>query len=108
MDNGCTFSHKNQSTDLLLATCAWSHLTKIVRRRGHGAIKGRQNWITGTVGHTMCPKAHNNEDQRLIHTTALTRKANNAMGGANQRLAGLRGDWQRVPRLRQTSRTAWD
>ena len=54
--------------------------TKIVRRRGHGAIKARQNGIPNTAGHTMCPKAHNNEDQRLIHTTTLTRKANNAVG----------------------------
>ena len=93
---------------LPVATCAWSDLTKIVRQRGHGAIKGRQNWISGTVGHTMCPKAHNNEDQRLIHTVALPRKANNAFGCANQRLPGHRGEWQRVPWLRQTSKTEWD
>ena len=93
---------------LLVATCAWSNLTKIVRQREDGAIKGRQNWMPGAVDHMMCSKAHYNEDQRLMHTTALSRKANNAVGWANQRLTRLCGEWQRVLRLRQTSGTEWD
>ena len=56
----------------------------------------------------MDSKAHNNEDQRLIHTTALPRKANNAVGWANQRLASHRGERQCVPWLQQTSRTEWN
>ena len=62
-------------------------LAKIVRQTGHGAIKGQQNCMSGTLGHTVCPKALNNEDQRLIHTAALPKKANNAVGWVNQRLA---------------------
>ena len=42
---------------LLVSCCAWPYLTNIVTRRGHGAIKGRQNCISGTVGHTTCPEA---------------------------------------------------
>ena len=43
-----------------------------------------------------------------IYTTALTTKADNAIGWANQQLVGLRGEWQRVPLRRQTSGTEWD
>ena len=41
--------------------------------------QGRQNQISGTARHTMCPKAHNNQDHRLMHTIVLTGKANNAV-----------------------------
>ena len=43
------------------------------------------------VGHTKCPKAHDNDDRWLLHTMALYMEANNAVGWAQVSRRAPRG-----------------